>query len=247
MLHNGSIYLDKYTTNSATIFSTLVKSSEYPKSSQPNEKFIEKTFNFLLNHYDEIIGITISSKMSGTFEKMDKAAKKLSTKGKRISIIDSCLNSGAEGLLAKNAMDMIKEGKSFDEIVKRLYELKSMINIYVKIPDLNYAVKSGRVPKTAGKLAAYIGIKPMISIDKEGNGTVLKEFNINKLISREKKEENIIEYVIVHTDNIQKAEELAVYAEKIFGFPPVYIESVSSIISAFIGKGAYGIALRRGE
>jgi hypothetical protein len=244
MIHNGSVYLDKYTTNATTIFNTLKQSSNYPKSSQPNEKFIEKSMRFLLEHYDEVIGITISSKMSGTHERMMQTAKRLSVDGKRIEIIDSCLNSGAEGLLAKNAMDLIKSGLNFDEIVDKLYKIKKNISIFVKIPDLNYAAKSGRVPKVAGMVAASLGIKPMISIDKDGNGTVLKEFNIKKLINRTAKENKIEEYVIVHTDNTQKAKELSEYAENLLGFPPLYIESVSSIVSAFIGRGAYGIAFK---
>ena len=244
MIHNGSVYLDKYTTNATTIFNTLKQSSDYPKSSQPNEKFIEKSMKFLLEHYDEVIGITISSKMSGTYERMMQAAQKLSVDGKRIEIIDSSLNSGAEGLLAKHAMDMIKSGLDYDDIVDKLYKTKKDISIFVKIPDLNYAAKSGRVPKVAGMVAASLGIKPMISIDKDGNGTVLKEFNIKKLIIRMANERKIEEYVIVHTDNLQKAKELTEHAEKLLGFPPLYIESVSSIVSAFIGKGAYGIAFR---
>ncbi|PKM70346.1 MAG: hypothetical protein CVU93_02550 [Firmicutes bacterium HGW-Firmicutes-18] len=146
--------------------------------------------------------------------------------------------------MAKNAMELIKSGLSFDEIVDRLHKMKNNISIFVKIPDLNYAAKSGRVPKVAGMVAASLGIKPMISIDKDGNGTVLKEFNIKKLINRTAKEKKIEEYVIVHTDNTQKAKELSEYAENLLGFPPLYIESVSSIVSAFIGRGAYGIAFK---
>ena len=244
MIHNGSIYLDRYTTDATTIFNTLEKSSEYPKSSQPNERFIEKSMKFLLEHYDEIIGITISSKMSGTYERMASAAEKLSKDGKRIHIIDSCLNSGAEGLLVKNAVDYIASGVAFDTLIDRLQILKNQIGIYVKIPDLNYAAQSGRVPRVAGKLAASLGIKPIISIDKIGNGTVLKEFNIQKLIQKTVTDKNIEEYVIVHTDNLEKAKELASYTEQLVGFPPLYIEGVSSIISAYIGKGAYGIAFK---
>ncbi len=244
MMHNGSIYLDKYTTNAATIFSTLDKSSEYPKSSQPNEKFIEKSMRFLLEHYDEIIGITISSKMSGTYERMASAAKKLERPGKRIEIIDSYLNSGAEGLLAKNTMDMIKAGESFDTIIEKIYKMRQQMKIFVKIPDLNYAARSGRVPKMAGKVAATLGIKPIISIDTEGNGSVLKEFNIQKVLQRSFEEKGMAEYVVVHTGNPTQAQELADFAEKLVGKPPIYIEGVSSIISAYIGKGAYGIAFK---
>lgn len=244
LIHNGSIYLDKFTTNSQTVFSTLNKSSEYPRSSQPNELFIEKTLRFLLEHYDRVIGITISSKMSGTFEKMAHVAEKLNKSEKRIEIIDSSLNSGAEGLLVKNTMDMIRQGQSFEKILEGIKTLKKKIDIFVKIPDLTYAARSGRFPMVAGKIATYIGIKPIISIDPEGTGIVLKELNLQKLITRRSKENKIIEYVIVHTDNIVKAKELADFSERVIGFPPLYIEAVSSIISAYMGKGAYGIAFR---
>jgi fatty acid-binding protein DegV len=54
----------------------------------------------------------------------------------------------------------------------------------------------------------------------------------------------IKEYSIVHTKSIENAEKLAKELEKITGKPPLYIENVSAVVSAFIGKGAYGIAYK---
>jgi len=54
----------------------------------------------------------------------------------------------------------------------------------------------------------------------------------------------IKEYSIVHTKSLENAEQIAKDLEKITGKPPLYIENVSAVVSAFIGKGAYGIAFK---
>jgi hypothetical protein len=65
---------------------------------------VERVFKQILHNYDEVIGIFVSSKMSGTYNNIKRALEKIDLNGKRVEIIDSKSNSVSEGLLVKEAL-----------------------------------------------------------------------------------------------------------------------------------------------
>ncbi|MFO7887277.1 MAG: DegV family protein [Eubacteriales bacterium] len=243
LLSEGTVYLDRITVDGETVYEILDNVENYPTSSQPSETNIERTFEFLLNYYEEIVGVFVSDKMSGTFSKITKVVEKLEEKDK-ILLVNSKLNSGGEGLVVKKAAEYIQEGLTLENIKEKLEEDVKKTKIYVKIPDLNYAVRSGRVPKVVGSFASLVGLQPIISIDQEGKGSVTGKRNLAKIVQKENEKKGIVEYSIIHTKSLKNAEKLAEDLEKIIGNPPLYIENVSAVVSAFIGKGAYGVAFK---
>ncbi len=243
LLSDGTVYLDRITVDGETVYEILDNAETYPTSSQPSETNIERIFEFLLNYYEEIVGVFVSDKMSGTFSKISKVVDKLGKKDK-ILLVNSKLNSAGEGLVVKKAADYIQEDLNLEEIKEKLEKDVKKIKLFVKIPDLNYAVKSGRVPKVVGSFASLVGLQPIISIDEEGEGTVTSKRNLAKIAEKQMEKTGIVEYSVIHTKNLEKAEKLAEDLEKITGKPPLYIENVSAVVSAFIGKGAYGVAFK---
>ncbi len=243
LLSDGIVYLDRITVDGETVYEILDNAVTYPTSSQPSETNIERLFDFLLNYYEEIVGVFVSDKMSGTFSKISKVVDSLDRK-ENILLINSKLNSGGQGLVVKKAADYIREGLDIKEIKEKLEADINKTKLFVKIPDLNYAVKSGRVPKVVGSFASLVGLQPIISIDEEGEGTVTSKRNLAKIVEKQMEKTGIIEYSVIHTKNLEKAEKLAKDLEKITGKSALYIENVSAVVSAFIGKGAYGVAFK---
>jgi uncharacterized protein len=239
MLIDGATYIDRVTLTSDNTYKMIDAAHQYPSSSQPNETDIEKILTYLRNHFDYVVGIFISSKMSGTIEKVKAVVNRMADD--HIAVIDSKMNSGSEGLIVREAALDIEKGLSFSEIVEKAEERVKRVGIFVRIPDLNYATKSGRVPKVVGKVASIFKLKVVISIDAEGEGTVTKERHIYSAIKKLTSSQKIENYVIVHSSNPQGAQEAQEYFTREIGKPPLYINNVSAIIAAFIGKGAVGI------
>ena len=112
-------YLDKVTIQPEQFYTLLKENKDYPKSSQVNEKAFVNLYSHLASHYDSVIAIHLSDKLSGTFNSSQKAAQAISKEfGKPISVINSKNLSGALGLLVLRAARAIEEGYSHDEIVK---------------------------------------------------------------------------------------------------------------------------------
>jgi len=240
MIIDGRTYIDRVTLTSDNTYDLISEAQVYPTSSQPSDSYIEKTIEYLTMHYDYVLGIFVSSKMSGTYDKVKRIVEQGAYS--QVRIIDSKMNSGAEGMLVQSACKAVKEGQSFEQVFDTVNNLKSKIKLYVQIPDLSYATKSGRVPKVVGKVASLFKLKVIISIDKDGEGIVTKERSILKKVKKQLANGKISQYGIVHSSNPEKAGKLAEQLVELMGIEPVFTENVSAVVAAFIGKGAVGIA-----
>ncbi len=244
------VYKDKITMTADYFYNYLDDFRLSPTSSQPNTESIERYLKQILNNYDEVIGIFVSSEMSGTYSNILKALDKLDTKNKKIKIIDSKSNSAAQGLIVYETVLKRNEGLNFDDLVEYIERLIEKSEIFVSVKDLKYMIKGGRVSKVTGQLLSFIKLKPVISIDKNGKGiipykTLSQKSAINaisKKLSNDMKEFGISKYSLVYADNEIDLSELKRVAEEIIGKKPEYVECISPIVGLNAGKGAFAIA-----
>lgn len=249
LIIDSVVYMDKITMKAKDFYKNLDNYKLNPSSSQVSQKFVERVFNQVLQNYDEVIGIFVSSKMSGTFNNIKKAVSKLKLEGKRIEIIDSKSNSVTEGLLVKEALVMKSEGKDFDEIISRLNQIIPNLRIYVSVLDLKYMLKGGRVSKTKGFVLSKLKLQPVISIDSEGKGIIpFKSLNqksaiksILKTIKKDMLETGIEKYALVYADDMNDLNEFKTKVVSILNKEPEYIETISPIVGLNAGKGSFAI------
>lgn len=250
ILFKNIIYIDKLTIQPARLLHKSKDEMELPTSSQPNPKNIENLLDYLSTYYKSIIIMTVSKELSGTYNNFFNVAKNFKNKDFKISVINTKQNSGAQGLLVKKCAELIKDGLAHDEIVKRIEDKIQSSKILVQVKTIDNMIKSGRLSVRAGRLAKRVGMKPIITLDKDGKGTLENvAFSLdgsNKKIIRHIKKimkDNIIEqYNIVHVNNEAGAKELAKSMINIIGSEPVYITETSSIIAVGAGDGAVAIS-----
>jgi len=243
-------YLDKITVNSDNFYDLVDQAQEYPTSAQPSIKTVEDKLSFLADHYDSIIVITVSSKLSGTYETVKSAVKNINN-GTKISVIDSKLDSGAQGLVIMEAAEKIREGKEHEEIVDHVEEIKKNTYIYVSVDNFDYMVRGGRVSPLKGKLGSLLNLKPIVSLDKEGNGIAFdKAFSkrgitkkIENIIEEHQKTSGIKKYSIVHGDGISRAERYKDIFIQLLGEQPEFIEEISPVIGLSAGRNSVAISV----
>lgn len=251
LLIDTTSYIDKITVKSNQFFELLEKSQDRPTSSQPNIKTIENLFSFLETKYEQILVITVASSLSGTYRTIKEIAQKRKTKHTKIEVIDSQKNSAAEGLLVMQANKWLEEGFGFEELIEKVKHLRQQTNIFVSVDTLEPMIASGRIPKKVGQLAEWFNIKPVVSLDGEGNGKLSNisfslagtEQKIIKKIKQMNQNKQISSYAIVHGAATDRAEKLAVKVQNAIGLAPSYIMDISAVIALGAGKGSVGIAL----
>ena len=250
LVMEGTSYLDKTTMTAEIFYDILDDLEEYPSSAQPSPKVIEHLFSSLLENYDEILVISVAKEQSGTNNLFQQAAKKMAGPGKRIQVIDSKQNSGAEGLLVMKAAEMIHNGENLDKIIGEIEFLRDRTQILVSVNTLKYMVKSGRLSKTGGVLGKLINLKPVVSLDEKGAGSIADmafslKSNTKKIMNRMKKydeKHKITRYAIVHANNYERAEEYRKQCVEILKFEPEYMMNISTIVGISAGVGSVAVA-----
>lgn len=244
-------YLDKITIRPDQFYRLLKDSPDYPKSSQPNEKSFINLYSHLASHYDSIIAVNLSDKLSGTFHTSQKAAQIVSKEfGKPISVINSKSLSGSVGLIVLRIAEAIKEGYSHDQIVTMAEKWVSDTKILVTVLTVKYLVKGGRLSYTKGLISRLLNISPIISIDETGKAIVYdKAFNIRanmeKImvhIKRQLNDRPIWNYIVLHANNPEAAEWYKTKMESLTGKKPVSVLNISPVIGANAGVGASAVA-----
>ncbi len=142
-----SVYIDRVTISSDQFYTMLEESREKPVSSQPAISDFERTFRFLLEHYDSVVALHISSKLSGTWNASRAAAEKV---GGKITVLDSRTASAPLGLLVMRAAGALNEGKGHDETVSIIEKSIPAAKVFVSLRTLKYMVRGGRVSPVKG-------------------------------------------------------------------------------------------------
>lgn len=250
LLIDGSPYLDKLTIEPEDFYQLIQKSKTHPSSSLPSQKTVDNLFSLLTSHYEAVIAIMVSKEMSGTFQSVEKAAQKWVQEGKKIKVIDSKLNSGAEGLLVLEAARQLDQGKNFEEAVTYIENQIRKTKIYVSIKTLKYMVRGGRISPLKGIVGKMVNLKPIVSIDENGKGIAFgKAFTsggnrdkILDLIKTADREHQIKSFSVVHAHAEPQARELADRVTALLGIQPEYITEISAIVGMNAGVGAIAVS-----
>jgi uncharacterized protein len=245
-------YLDKVTIQPEQFYALLEENKHYPKSSQVNEKAFTNLYSHLSSHYDSIIAIHLSDKLSGTFNSSKKAAEAISKEfNKPISVINSRNLSGALGLIVYRTAQAIEAGHSHQEVVEMAEKWVRQTKILVSVRDIKYLIRGGRLSATKGLIARILNINPIVSIDESGKAIVFdKAFNqranMEKVMGHIRRltgEKKIWNYIVLHANNNEAA---AWYSEKMKAITdrgPASIVNISPVIGANTGIGAAAVAL----
>jgi len=147
------------------------------KTSLVNSENFADAFRPSLDDGKDILYISLSCNISGTFNAARLAAEDLSDEypDKKIVCVDSLNASLAQGILAIYAVIMQREGKSIEEIEKILLGYVPKMNGVFTVGDLKYLERSGRVSKATRIIGNALEIKPLLKGNEEGFIVVFKK------------------------------------------------------------------------
>ena len=157
-------FLDGVNLSHGKFFEKLIESSELPQTSQINEFRFEEAFKKLTADGSEVVAVTISSKLSGTFGCAQKAAKKFAG---RVFVVDSLNACIGERILFEYALRLVKENRlTACEIAGMLDEKKKKIQLLAVLDTLKYLRKGGRISSVTAIAGEVLSIKPVVSVVK---------------------------------------------------------------------------------
>lgn len=221
-----------------------------PKTSSVNVVKANQLFEEELDNGNDIICISMSSKLSGTYNNVFMAASDLKAKYKdsKITVIDSLTGSFAEGLITLKALEKKNAGCSYEEIVSYIEKYKQYYNIEFFVDDLSYLQKGGRISKTTAFVGQTLNIKPLIYVKDDGATDAVDNVKGTKARDRmllerlaDRFDESIGTIGILHSNNLEAALRLENGILKLGLRAKLIIAQIGPIIGSHIGSGAYGL------
>ena len=153
-------YLDGITIDNKTFYEKLIESDVLPTTSQATPNAFAEEFEKVKAAGDSAVVITLSSKLSGTYQSAVIAAEDY----EHIYVVDSGTAAMGSGILTELAFRLLDEGKSAQEIAVALEEEKKKIIIVALVDTLEYLKKGGRISKAVAFAGGVLNIKPVLSV-----------------------------------------------------------------------------------
>lgn len=239
-------YFQGIDLNIHNFYRILLEKKVVPKTSLPSPHQVKEFYRGIARKGDTILSLHLSSKLSGTFNAFQTAAKELADEY-NIYLFDSLAGSTVLGFMCREARMMEKAGASIQDILSRMEEIKNKIVVIFTLDSLEFAHKNGRIGVLQSLLGSMLNIKPVLVL-KEG---LLEMYG--KARTRQKALEQILNYVseqlgsrlanvaVVHAADLETAGELKARVQQTLRIENLVVTDLSIPVAANLGPGAVGI------
>ncbi len=242
-------YIDGVTMTHDKFYEKLAESEVLPTTSQPTPEAFSKVFKEASENGEKCVVVTLSSRLSGTFQSACIAA---SDYPDSVYVVDGKSVAIGTGILVQLALDMAEEGKSAEEIVSALEEEREKVCVIAMLDTLEYLKRGGRISKTVAFAGGILSIKPVVSISdgeilvlgkargsRQGNELLIKEIGNMGGVAPDKP--LLLGYTGVNDELLQKFVETgsSLWEEKGAAAESV---PVGSVVGTHAGPGAVAAA-----
>lgn len=218
------------------------------KTSQPSPEVFMETFEEMLKQYDEVICMTLSQNLSGTFNAATLAQKTFNNENVYVVDSESTISGGV--YYSEKLIDFLNDNKSAKEALDYLEQLKDKGSLIFTVDNLQTLVRNGRLGKISGFIGNMLKIKPILRFRRgilEVEHKVRSRLNAALYLVDEIKkmtEVGKVDVLINYVDQKEGAEALLNRIKEIGKNVSVRLVGlVSPVISAHIGLGGLGIYL----
>lgn len=178
-------YIDGVTINHREFYEKLIESDVLPSTSQATPDAFSKVFGEAVNAGEDVVVITISHKLSGTYQSAVIAAEDYP---EHVFVVDSGTVTIGAGILAELALRLADSGVEARKIAECLTAERENVCVIALLDTLEYLKRGGRISKTVAFAGSMLSIKPVICVrdgeivmlgkargSKQGNNLLVKE------------------------------------------------------------------------
>jgi len=163
-------YLDKVGMTAEEFFAEIARNPAHPKTSQPPPGDFRRQFEFLASHFESVVSVHLSRRVSGTCGAAESAAARVSTHGK-VTVIDSLNASLGQGLVAMYAAECAQAGYDAARVIEATRAILPKTRTFGLVGSLEYAVRGGRVPRWLKNVADGLQLMPVLHATRDGRVT----------------------------------------------------------------------------
>ena len=247
-VHFGDeVYRDGIDLKPDEFYPRLVANKTLPTTSTVAPVEFAQICDELSKETNEILAITLSSKLSATYDVALQGRDLRKDKKCRVEVLDSKLFSMALGLVVIGAARQAREGASLDDVVESAKGLYSRIHVRMTFDTLEYVRKGGRIGAAEAFMGRMLDVKPILTL-KDGMATpVVRKRTRAKAIEYLRKFvagfHDIAELAVAYTTTPEDAVGLINDLDDVFPKERVYLSVIGPVLGTHLGPGALGIAV----
>ncbi len=162
-------YRDGVDLSTKQFYEKLIESDELPTTSLISPGTFADAFRLAVDNGEKVIAVTISSKLSGTYQSAVLAAQDFPDD---VFVVDSRNVASAEQILVLRGLELIERGMSAQEVAKTLETEREEIHIVALLDTLEYLKKGGRISGAVAFVGGALSIKPVVTC-KDGEVSVI--------------------------------------------------------------------------
>ena len=248
---NGEEYLEDITLTQQEFYAKLGEGSDI-STSQPSPESIMALWDEVLEEYDEIVHIPMSSGLSGSCQTAMMLAEDYDGK---VEVVNNQRISVTQRQSALDAKELAAKGMCAAEIKEKLEAVKFDSSIYITLDTLKYLKKGGRITPAAAALGTLLRLKPVLTVQGEKLDAFAKARTMKQAksmmvaaITKDLEERfgdrtgKNVHLAVAHTDNQEEADEFAKELRELFpATGEIVIAPLSLSVSCHIGPGSLAV------
>jgi len=242
----GRSYRDGVDISLDEIYRKMIEGGTPVTTSQPAPADFAEAYGRLLKEADNIISVTLTSRLSGVYSSALQGREMAGAKG-RIEVVDSASISMGAGLIAVAAARLAKAGASLPRVLEETRETVSHVHIWGLLDTLKYVLRSGRLGKAKAIIGGLLSVKPIITMK---NGEIYpsgmmrtRRKGIEKLIENFKSF-TVEEVGIVHSTTPDEAQNLRSQLSQVLDGRMVHVSRLGPALGVHGGPGTLAMAVR---
>ena len=222
-----------------------------PSSSMPSiGEYLDTLEELEASGYEEVLVLTISSELSGTYGIVAAATDNNYEGNMKIKVLDTRNAAISEGFMTLEAFRLFKEGKSMDETYDYLEKLRINRKQFFMVDNLRLFVANGRLSGASGFIGSMFKIKPILEVNEEGKIVPFEKIRTTKK-SLARMVELVIEdlkdiknFVVTYdtSDNLEGLNFIKEKMEEAYPGYTYYEAPITPVIGCHTGEGTVGIA-----
>lgn len=250
VLFGDEEYIDKISLSNSEFYEKMKQSVELPTTSQVNPNEFHELFTQELEKGNEVIGLFISSDLSGTYNSAMIAKDMIESD--KIHIIDSRTTSFSLALMIYLVSDWIRNGLSVQEIESKLTLLIEKAQLFGMLDNLENLKKGGRLSSGTAMIGKMLNLKPIIEVK---NGIVEMANKVRgsrkgmawmiEQLKQDYPSGSIPELALAHANDFEKLQEFKALLLESLEIERIYEIEIGSVVGTHTGEGVVGVAYFR--
>lgn len=235
-------------------FYTRLKTAKVmPSTSQVSPATMKSTFENLVEKGFDVLGIFISSKLSGTIQSAIQAKGLMEKAGEKVTFVDSNSTAMAMGFQVLAVARAVADGANLDDAVALAEKAREHTGVYFAVDTLEFLHRGGRIGSAKRFLGTALNVKPVLAVI-DGRVEPVEQIRTKKkaldrvfeLVSEQTKGKTPVRLATLHANAADEARALLDQAAEQLGSVETVFSEVSPVIGTHAGPGTIGLAYMAG-